>query len=201
MKVYITYDKGFNEIICVHQLPNIDCKICKPLRELKARNGVNKLLEIVKEVQDPEVKRYDSPAILGYVNHDATLTPEEDLVMTKRRIRRIENIISADEEDSQPDTLLYTNPRTGKLQKLFDILNTVYMVCYRNHEVGDKGEALYYCVEAENEAEAKSLAMENKDFVKHIYMKYYNSKCLSVYIPKGNYVIGKIEYYEGDPRL
>jgi len=64
MKVYITYDKSFHEIICVHQMPNIDCPICKPIRELKDRNDDNNLIEIEKEVYRPQVKTYDSPAIL-----------------------------------------------------------------------------------------------------------------------------------------
>lgn len=51
MKVYITYDKDFHEIICVHQMPNIECEVCKPIRELKKKNGEKPLLEIAKLIQ------------------------------------------------------------------------------------------------------------------------------------------------------
>jgi hypothetical protein len=95
----------------------------------------------------------------------------------------------------------YFNPTTGKMGKLFDILNPVYTVCYKNHEVGDKGEAVYITLEANTEEHAKELAMLNKEFTKHIYMKYYNKKCLDAYRATGNYVIGKVNYYSGDPRL
>ena len=54
MKVYITYDKSFHEIICVHQMPNITCDICKPIRELKDRNDENYLVEIEMDVQEPK---------------------------------------------------------------------------------------------------------------------------------------------------
>jgi len=213
MKVYITYDKSFHEIICVHQIPNIDCEICKPIRELKDRNDEKTLIEIIKEVQNP-VNVYDSPAILGYYDDeikrriendtDADDIPEIKLNLETRVVeveqRKLENISVADEEDQQPEPN-YFNPKSGKTQKLFDVLNKVYTVCYRNHEVGDKGEALYITLEANDEPDAVNKAMANKEFTKHIYMKYFNIKCMNVYEPKGNYVIGKIEYFEGDPRL
>ena len=97
--------------------------------------------------------------------------------------------------------LLFTDPKTKKAQKLFDVLNPVYTVCYKNHEVGDKGEAVYVTLEANTEEHAKELAMLNKEFTKNIYMKYYNKKYLSAYRAIGNYVIGKVNYYDGDPRL
>lgn len=56
MKVYITYDKDFHEIICVHQMPNINCEICKPIRELKDRNNQNNLVEIEKDLFEPKIK-------------------------------------------------------------------------------------------------------------------------------------------------
>jgi hypothetical protein len=95
----------------------------------------------------------------------------------------------------------YFNPKTGKTQKLFDTLNPVYTVRYMNHLVGDKGEAVYITLEANSEEEAKDKAMANKEFTKYIFMKYYDRKYLTAYKPQGNYVIGKIQYFEGDPRL
>jgi hypothetical protein len=95
----------------------------------------------------------------------------------------------------------YFNPKTKKTQKLFDTLNPVYKVRYENPLVGDKGEAVYITLEANNEEEAKDKAMLNKEFTKHIFMKYYDRKYLQAYKPIGNYVIGKIEYFSGDPRL
>jgi len=106
-----------------------------------------------------------------------------------------------EEKKKKISDLLYTNPKTKKAQKLFDTLNPVYTVRYINPTCGYKGEALYLTVEANSEEEAKDLAMENKKFVGHIYMKYYDKKYLDAYKPIGNYVIGRVDYYEGDPRL
>jgi hypothetical protein len=95
----------------------------------------------------------------------------------------------------------YFNPKTGKTQKLFDTLNPVYTVRYVNPYVGDKGEAVYITLEANEEEEAKDKAMLNKEFTKHIFMKYYDRKYLTAYKPSGNYVINKVQYFSGDPRL
>jgi hypothetical protein len=96
----------------------------------------------------------------------------------------------------------YYNPKTKKTQKLFeDPLQNVWMVRYQNPYVGNKGEALYLVVEASSKEAAKHLAMVNEEFTKHIFMKYYDEKYLTVYKPMGNYVIGKVIYFEGDPRL
>lgn len=95
----------------------------------------------------------------------------------------------------------YTNRETGKTQKLFDVLNPVYTVRYINPTCGDKGEALYMTVAAETPEKAIKWAMSKKEFINHINMKYYSEKYFEVYPATGNYVIGKILYYEGDPRL
>jgi len=96
----------------------------------------------------------------------------------------------------------FYNPKTRKTQKLFENpLENVWMVRYQNPNVGDKGEALYLVVEANDKETAKHMAMANEEFTKHIFMKYYEEKYLSVYKPMGNYVIGKVVYFEGDPRL
>lgn len=105
------------------------------------------------------------------------------------------------EQEEKRRNLLYTNRETGKAQKLFDILVPVYTVSYINPLVGDKGEALYLTLEANSEEQAKELAMQNQEFTGHIFMKYYDKKYLTAYKAKGNYVIGKVDYYSGDPRL
>jgi len=95
----------------------------------------------------------------------------------------------------------YFNKKTKKTERLFDTLNPVYRVVYQNPLVGNKGEAVYITLEAENEDMAKDKAMKNKEFSGYIFMKYFDKKFLKAYKPIGNYVIGKVEYYEGDPRL
>lgn len=187
MKVYVTFDPLLKNVVCVHQMPNIDCKHCKLIRNNRIETNEYLLKELEKEVMEVGVKTYDSPAILGYYS-------DED------EQRKLEHIASADEEDTQPE-MQFFNRNTGKMQKLFGVLNKVYTVRYSNHEVGWKGEALYITIEAENEELAKDKAMQNIEFTKHIEMKYFKRKCLQAYQPKGNYVIGRVEYYEGDPRL
>ena len=99
--------------------------------------------------------------------------------------------------------ILYTDPKTGKAQKLFGTLLPTYTVCIRNENVldGYRGCAVYITVAALNMEEAKDKAMANKEFTKHIRMKNFDRKYLSVFNPTGNYVIGKVNYYEGDERL
>jgi hypothetical protein len=99
--------------------------------------------------------------------------------------------------------ILYTNPETGKTQKLFDMLLPVFIVCCRNDNVveGYKGCAVYITVQADNEEKAMLTALANPEFTKHIRMKDFTMKYLSAYKPSGNYVIGKVSYYEGDKRL
>jgi len=95
----------------------------------------------------------------------------------------------------------YYNPNTKKTEGLFESLNPVYRVCYINPLVGNKGESVWVTLEAENEDDAKIKAMNIEEFTKHIWKKYYDQKYLTAYKPTGLYVIGKVEYYEGDPRL
>lgn len=173
MKVYVIYDPLLEEVICVHQIPNIECDICKPVREnRKKENSIYFLEEIEKEVMNPE-----------YNNLDMDFNADK-----KRR-------------EKNQESIKYYNPKSENMEELFDKLNTVYTVCYQNHEVGWKGEALYITLEAENQEQAKNIAMLNPEFTEHIDIKYFNRKCLSAFKPKGNYVIGKVEYYEGDERL
>jgi len=44
-------------------------------------------------------------------------------------------------------------------------------------------------------------AILNQEFTKHLDMDRFSRKCLSTYKPSGLYVIGKVEYFEGDERL
>jgi len=96
------------------------------------------------------------------------------------------------------------NPKTKKNQELFETetLCPVFSVsCHHTPVIGDKGAAVYINVEAKNEEEAKEKAMRNSEFTKHIRMKDFDKKYLQVHTPTGLYVIGRVDYYEGDPRL
>jgi hypothetical protein len=113
----------------------------------------------------------------------------------------IKEFVKPNCEPKRVGDMVYTNPETGKTQRLFDVLTPVYTVRYINPTCGDKGEALYMTVAAETPEKAIKWAMSKKEFVNHITMKYYSEKYFEVYPATGNYVIGKILYYEGDPRL
>jgi len=96
------------------------------------------------------------------------------------------------------------NPKTKKNQDLFETLIPVFTVGCANDNIvnGDKGCAVYINVSAENEETAKNLAMSNDEFMSHIYdKKKFDRKYLAAFKPTGNYVIGRVTYYEGDPRL
>lgn len=77
----------------------------------------------------------------------------------------------------------------------------IWMVRYSNPICGDKGEAVYIAVYADNEEHAKDEAMEYTKFTEHIYMKYYDKKYLHAYRAKRDQIVGRVEYFEGDPRL
>ena len=105
-------------------------------------------------------------------------------------------------KSKKPTDILYTNPETGKAQKLFDTLIPVYTVrCGETITIGDKGCAVFIHVGAITKEEAIDKAIKNKEFTSHIRMKDFDKKYLTVYQPTGNYVIGKVLYYEGDERL
>jgi len=96
------------------------------------------------------------------------------------------------------------NPKTKKNQDLFETLIPVFTVGCTNDNIVDgyKGGAVYINVSAEDEESAKNLAIANEEFMSHIYDKEtFDRKYLVVFKPTGNYVIGKVSYYEGDPRL
>jgi len=94
----------------------------------------------------------------------------------------------------------YFNQEAKKTEGLFETLNPVYRVVYKNPIVGNRGESVYITLEANNEEQAKEKAMQNKEFTGYIFMKYFDGKYLKAYKPTGLYVIGKVEYFEGDPR-
>ena len=98
----------------------------------------------------------------------------------------------------------YYNPKTKKTQKLFEKLVPVFTIGCSTQDIvsGDKGCAVYITVEAEDIEHAKDKAMLNEEFMSHIYdRKNFDRKYLQGHEPIGNYVIGKVLYYEGDPRL
>lgn len=77
----------------------------------------------------------------------------------------------------------------------------IWMVKYSNPFVGYKGEAVYIAVNAENEEQAKDEAMEHGKFTSHIFMKYFDKKYLTAYKAKRDEIVGRVQYFEGDPRL
>ena len=126
------------------------------------------------------------------------------LIRLRKIISELKPKIVLDNSGSMPpspkDPKFY-NPKTKKTQKLFeDPLQDVWQVRYQNPLVGDKGECLYLVVEASDMEFAMNKAMANEEFTSHIYMKYYDKRYLTAYKPMGNYVIGKVIYFEGDPR-
>ena len=102
-----------------------------------------------------------------------------------------------------PKSPVYLNIDTGEMQKLFkeETLIPVWNVRYEDPTRGNKGEAVYYTVSAKDETEAKTLALACTDFNKHILPEHYDARYLTVYKPVGNYKIGEVQYFEGDPRL
>ena len=130
---------------------------------------------------------------------------EKHMKSTNSAVIKLNNEFSPtlEDEPQKVGEIKYTNPKTGKPQKLFDTLIPVFMVCCRNDNAvkGYKGCAVYIAVEAADEEEAKNKAMKIKNFTNYLELKYFNRKMLDAYKPTGNYVIGKVNYYEGDERL
>lgn len=95
------------------------------------------------------------------------------------------------------------NKKTKKTQDLFETLIPVFTVCCTNDNIvnGDKGCGVYINISADNEELAKELAMENEEFMSHIRKEEFDKKYLNTFKPTGNYVIGRVQYFEGDPRL
>ena len=95
------------------------------------------------------------------------------------------------------------NKDTGETQKLFceETLIPTWTVRYEDPTRGNKGEALYMTVSAETEWKAKEQALACSGFTKHLTPEFWELKYLTAYKARGNYVIGEIQYFEGDPRL
>lgn len=94
--------------------------------------------------------------------------------------------------------ILYTNPKTGKTQKLFDELLPVYTVRYENP---NSGGVIYITLCAKDETEAINKAMHNKEFYSHIQLQYFKKEYFNVYKALGNYVIGKVICTDSEPKL
>jgi hypothetical protein len=97
----------------------------------------------------------------------------------------------------------YFNPETQKTQKLFceEVLVPTWTVKYEDPYVGNKGEAVYMTVSAKDELEAETLALACSEFSQHITPNFYNARYLTAFRAEGNYKIGEVKYFEGDPRL
>lgn len=97
----------------------------------------------------------------------------------------------------------FYNPRKQRNEEdLFDDSVPVFSVSAHDNAVnGYKGAAVYLNVEAENEDQAKEKALKNKEFIQHLNEGYKDKKYLSTHEPSGLFVIGRVEYFEGDPRL
>ena len=97
----------------------------------------------------------------------------------------------------------YFNKETKKTQKLFceEVLVPTWTVRYEDPNTGNKGEALYMTVSAKSEDEAKTQALACSGFNQHILPQHFEKRYLTAYKARGNYVIGEVQYFEGDPRL
>jgi hypothetical protein len=94
--------------------------------------------------------------------------------------------------------ILYTNPKTGKTQKLFEELLPVYTVRYENP---NNGGVVYITISAKDKIEAINNAMHNDEFKSHIKKEHYNKSYFNVYKALGNYVIGKVICTDSEPKL
>jgi hypothetical protein len=141
----------------------------------------------------------------GIIGGDNAVDQLYDLFVDEATfVRHLENpaVLYPEKKTKKIGDLLYTDSKTGKPQKLFGKLLSVYGVrCSETITIGDKGCSVNMNVAANSEEEAITKVMKNKDFTKHIRMKNFDRKYLSIYRPVGNYVIGKVNYYEGDERL
>jgi hypothetical protein len=82
-----------------------------------------------------------------------------------------------------------------------DKLIPSWTVSYKDPNAGNKGEAVYMTVSAGDEQQAKTAALSCSEFSQHITPEFYDARYLKAYPATGNYVIGKVQYFQGDPRL
>ena len=128
------------------------------------------------------------------------------LIRLRKIISELKPKIVLDNSGSMPPSPkdpIYFNTEIGKIQRLFDenTLIPTWTVKYEDPNVGNKGEALYMTVSAKDEDDAKTQALACTDFSKHITPSFYNPRYLTTYKATGNYKIGEVRHFEGDPRL
>ena len=141
----------------------------------------------------------------GIIGGDNAVDQLYDLFVDEATfVRHLENpeIPYSEKKLEKVSDIHYTNPQTGKAQKLFDTLIPVFAVrCNEPAVKGYKGCSVIIFVDAKDETEAKIKALKNKEFTSHIDIKYFDRKHLTVYKPTGIYKIGEVMYFEGDERL
>ncbi len=49
-KVYVIYDPLYEKVICVHDKPDIECEVCKPIREKEENRAFYPLVESEHEI-------------------------------------------------------------------------------------------------------------------------------------------------------
>ena len=128
------------------------------------------------------------------------------LIRLRKIISELKPKIVLDNSGSMPPSPkdpMYINTAIGKVQRLFDenTLIPTWTVRYQDPNAGNKGEAIYMTLSAKDEQEAKTLALACTEFSKHITPDFYNAKHLIAYKALGNYKIGEVQHFEGDPRL
>ena len=125
-----------------------------------------------------------------------------DLESLEEAHEEVEAMIVLDNSGSLPEPK-YLNKETGKVQRLFceETLIPVWNVRYEDPYVGNKGEAVYMTVSAKDEKDAKTQALACTEFSQHITPSFYNARYLTAFKAEGNYKIGEVQYFEGDPRL
>lgn len=128
------------------------------------------------------------------------LSSEEKLVVLKDKLEKTANEINYHNECAK--ATLGEMPKVTA-EDLAGQKLSIFQVRYANPLVGDKGEALYYTCKAFNSDDAKRQAMNNNEFLDYIYLKHFNGKYLVAYKIDDDreHLIGKVEFYTGDPRL
>jgi len=97
----------------------------------------------------------------------------------------------------------YFNTKTKKMQELFceETLIPSWSVQYQDPNTGNNGESVTINISAKDEQQAKTLALACSDFNQYITPEFYDSKYLTAFPAVGNFKIGEVRYFEGDPEL